>query len=99
MIPAKIIKQNKNLLVFCKDHNFNNSLSNSYLANAMKYAGVAPVFKQHDKTDKENYIPVSIFPALSKVNPFILYDLSQGFILGPLLFVDTNHLDNTPYVC
>ena len=51
----------------------------------MKYAGVGPVFKQVDKTDMENYIPVSILPTLSKVIPDILYDVSQGSILGLLL--------------
>ena len=63
----------------------------------MKYAGVRPVSKQVDKTDMENYIPVSILPTLGKVNPDILYDVSQGSILGLLLlniyicdlFVDT----------
>ena len=47
----------------------------------MKYAGVGPVSKQVDKTDMENYIPVSILPTLGKVNPDILYDVSQGSIL------------------
>ena len=51
----------------------------------MKYAGVGSVFKQVDKTDMENYIPVSILPTLSKVIPDILYDVSQGSILGLLL--------------
>ena len=51
----------------------------------MKYAGVGPAFKQVDKTDMENYIPVSILPTLSKVIPDILYDVSQGSILGLLL--------------
>ena len=63
----------------------------------MKYAVVGPVSKQVDKTDKENYIPVSILPALGKVNPNILYDVPQGSILELLLlniyirdlFVDT----------
>ena len=51
----------------------------------MKYAGVGPAFKQVDKTYMENYIPVSILPTLSKVIPDILYDVSQGSILGLLL--------------
>ena len=63
----------------------------------MKYAVVGPVSKQVDKTEMENYIPVSILPTLGKVNPDIVYDVSQGSILELLLlnicirdlFVDT----------
>ena len=51
----------------------------------MKYAVVGPVSKQVDETDMENYIPVSILPTLGKVNPDIVYDVSQGSILELLL--------------
>ena len=33
----------------------------------MKYAEVTPIHKKDDKTDKENYRPISILPNLSKV--------------------------------
>ena len=37
------------------------------LPTAMKYAEVAPIHKKDDKTDKENYRPITILPILSKV--------------------------------
>ena len=33
----------------------------------MKYTKVTPSHKKDDKTDKENYRPISILPNLSKV--------------------------------
>ena len=40
---------------------------------ALKYADVRPAFKK-DKTDKENYRPISILPNLSKVYESLMYD-------------------------
>ena len=39
----------------------------------MKYAVVIPVHKKDDKTDKDNYIPISILPNLSKVYERLMY--------------------------
>ena len=33
----------------------------------MKYPDVTPVHKKDNKTDKTNYLPISILPNLSKV--------------------------------
>ena len=40
----------------------------------MKYADVLPIHKKDDRTDKENYHPISIFPYLSKVYERLLYN-------------------------
>ena len=48
-------------------HNFNNSLSCATFPTLMKYADVIPIHKKDDKTDKENYRPISILPNLSNV--------------------------------
>ena len=55
-------------------HNFNNSLSCSTFPAAMKYAEVTPIHKKGDKTDKENYRPISILPDLSKVYERLMYN-------------------------
>ena len=39
----------------------------------MKYAEVTPIHKMDDKTDKENYYPISILPNLSKVYERLMY--------------------------
>ena len=40
----------------------------------MKYAEVTPTHKKDDKTDKENYRPVSILPNLSKAHERLMYN-------------------------
>ena len=40
----------------------------------MKYTDVIPIHKEDDKTDKENYCPISILPNLSKVYERLTYN-------------------------
>ena len=40
----------------------------------MKQVDVIPIFKKGDKTDKENYRPVSILPILSKIYERLVYE-------------------------
>ena len=72
-IPVRIIKENIDISYFLY-HNFNNSLSCSTFPTAMKYAEVTPIHKKDDKTDKENYRPISILPNLSKVYERLMYN-------------------------
>ena len=74
---VKVIKENKVIVAFFIHHNFSNSLSSSTFPTALKYANVKPVFKKDDKTNKENYRPISILPTLSKV-----YGLFSKFQFG-----------------
>ena len=78
-IPVKIIKENKYVISFYVFHNFNNALSSCSFSTALKYADVRPVFKKDDKTDKENYRPISILPNLSKVYERLMYDQIYPF--------------------
>ena len=78
-IPVKIIKENKDVVSFYVFHNFNNALSSCSFPTAWKYADVQPVFKKDDKTDKENYRPISILPNLSKVYERLMYDQMYPF--------------------
>ena len=40
----------------------------------MKYDNVTPIHKRDDKTDKENYRPISILPNLMKVYERLMYN-------------------------
>ena len=73
-IHVKVIKENKDIIAFLINHDFNNSLSSSAFPTALKYADVRPIFKKDDQTDKENYRPISILPTLSKVYKRLIYN-------------------------
>ena len=40
----------------------------------MKYAEITPIHKKDDKTDKENYRPITILPNLSKLYERLIYN-------------------------
>ena len=73
-VPVKIIKENLDLLGYFLYNNFNNSLFSCDFPNGMKLAEIKPIFKKDDKTNKENYRPISILPALSKVYEKLMYN-------------------------
>ena len=61
-IPAKLIKSNKDIFSHFIYHNFNNSLFSSSFPSNLKAADILPINKKKDKSDIENYRPVSILP-------------------------------------
>ena len=73
-IPLKVIKENEDIVAFFIHRNFSNLLSSSTFPTALKYADVKPVFKKDDKTDTENYRPISILPTLSKLYERLIYN-------------------------
>ena len=66
-IPAKILKLNADLLspILCND--FNKGVTINSFPNHLKLAEIKPTFKKNDRTDKENYRPISLLPLVSKV--------------------------------
>ena len=66
-IPAKIIKENLDIVSNFVFHNFNNSLFSSNFPSHLQNATITPIFKKKDKANVENYRPLSILPNLSKI--------------------------------
>ena len=73
-IPVKLIKSNKDLFSHFIYHNFNNSLFSSNFPSNLKAADILPTHKKKDKSDIENYRPISILPTLSKIYERCMYD-------------------------
>ena len=73
-IPVKLIKSNKDLFSHFIYHNFNNSLFSSNFPSNLKAADILPTHKKKDKSDIENYLPISILPTLSKIYERCMYD-------------------------
>ena len=73
-IPVKLIKSNKDLFSHFIYHNYNNSLFSSNFPSNLKVADILPTHKKKDKSDIENYRPISILPTLSKIYERCMYD-------------------------
>ena len=64
-IPTKIIEKNPDIFsILFKE--FNKSLEICKFPSSLKMANVTPVYKKGNRSDKDNYRPVSILPNLSK---------------------------------
>ena len=73
-------------------YNSNNSFSNSSFPTDFKFVKARQVLLKNDKTDKENYRPISILPNTSKVYEKLMYDqlypyFNEIFLNFSMLFV------------
>ena len=66
-IPPKIISEHRNTLApfICKM--FNDSILHCEFPDPLKRADITPGHKKLNRTDKDNYRPVSILPCISKI--------------------------------
>ena len=73
-IPIKIVKSNLDIFSNFLYHDFNNCIVDKTFPAVLKNSEVTPVFKKGDRTNKENYRPISILPNLSKIYEKCLFD-------------------------
>ena len=50
----------------------NNSIQDCIFPDKLKLADITLLYKKDDKTDKKNYIPISILPVVSKIFEHIM---------------------------
>ena len=86
-IPSKLLIDNCDIIspILCKD--FNDGIAKNKFPDMLKLAEIKPTFKKDDRCNKENYRPISLLPAVSKIYEKNLYEqLSMSFdtILSPL---------------
>ena len=67
-IPARILKENLDIMAPKILMDFNSSINIGVFPSNQKLADVSPIFKDLDKHFKGNYRPVSILPAMSKIS-------------------------------
>ena len=79
-IPPKIIKDNCDLFSLKLYADFRVSIENARFPNNLKQADITPVHKKGDRTDKNNYRPVSILPAMSKIFEKLLFYQIYNFM-------------------
>ena len=83
-IPVKIMKENYDILGLKVVIDFNSSVAFGTFPNNQKLADVIPIFKALDRFVKNNYRPVSILPALSKIMERLLFYQIEKYMDGKL---------------
>ena len=73
-IPTKVIKMNNDIFAGFKTKDFSNCVDKGVFPEEVKHADVIPIHKKQDKSDKDNYRPVSILPNISKIYKRLIYN-------------------------
>ena len=75
-------------LTFLVAEAFNCCLTTGIFPDDWKLAKVTPIFKQGDRSDMNNYRPISVISAIAKVFERIIYNqLSSYFFLFPISYL------------
>ena len=61
-------------------HILNHAILGCTFPNKLKLADIAPAHKKDNKTDKNNYRPISILPAISKIFKWMMQIQIASFI-------------------
>ena len=83
-IPTKLIKENSDIFGQKILMDFNSSLKTGVFPLNQKIADVYPIFTNTSKHHKENYRPVSILPALSKIFERLMFYQINNYMQGKL---------------
>ena len=79
-ISAKLIRECADLFSIPLCNIFNNSLRSGLFPDDFKCARVTPLFKQGERTDVNNYRPISVISIIAKVFERIVYDQLYSFL-------------------
>ena len=88
-IPAKILIETKEITSKFLTKIFNDSIDENKFPGSLKNADVLPIHKKDERTNKENYRPVSLLPTISKLYERDIYNQILIYIekyLSPYLF-------------
>ena len=79
-ISAKLIRECADLISIPLCNIFNKSLSSGLFPDDWKCARVTPLFKQGERTDVNNYRPISVISVIPRVFERIVYDQLYSFL-------------------
>jgi hypothetical protein len=79
-IESKIVKSIKYEILTPLTHIFNLSFAQGKVPDSLKIAKVVPIYKKGDRSSFNNYRPVSILPAFSKILEKLAYKRISGYL-------------------
>lgn len=90
-IPPTLLKASSDLISVPLTHTINLSLTTGYFPDQLKQAKVVPVFKSGDKMNINNYRPISILPAFSKIYEKIICSRLVSYLEDNNILVKQQH--------
>ena len=83
-IPPFLIQENCDLFAVKIEADFNITVDSCTFPSNQRNSGVTPVYKKGDRTDKSNYRPISILPAVSKIFEKLLFHQMNSYMENKL---------------
>ncbi len=87
-IPARVLKENSDLLVPHVISTYNTCISEVYFPDELKAGDISSLYKKDDAFYKKNYRPITVLSSVSKVFERLMYEQIMLFaecFLSPLL--------------
>ena len=81
-LPTKIIKANSDIFTEVIHKELNRGLEVDNFLCTLKLANVTPIYKKGNRSEKDNYRPVSILPNISKIFERCIYKQISQFLEG-----------------
>ena len=85
-ISSKLVKNSIDHIILPLTHIINQSLATGIVPHDMKIAKVIPIFKSGNKNIFNNYRPISILPAFSKILEKVMADKLMNYMESNNLF-------------
>ena len=79
-IPMTIIKSSITNIAYPLAQIVNHSLNTGCFPNILKTAKICPIFKSGNKTDAQNYRPISLLPNFSKIFEKIMFNRITSYL-------------------
>ena len=79
-ISTKLLRETISYIVQSITHIINRSFDTGIVSQEMKIAKVVPIYKSSDKALLQNYRPVSLLPAISKILEKLIYKKVLSFL-------------------
>ena len=79
-IPARLISECSDLIAVSLCTIFNRSILSGIFPDEWKSSKVIPLFKQGERSDRNNYRPISVTPIVAKVFERIIYNQLYGYL-------------------
>ena len=96
-ISCRLLKEAAPIISVSLATIINKSIDTGIFPSNWKIAKIFPLFKANDRTDQQNYRPISVLSAVSKVCERVVYDQLYAYLLKHDIFTISTNQGSIPF--